>query len=41
MCGGKNVITFQIDVFNEICTGENIPQQWTVASVCRIYKKGD
>jgi hypothetical protein len=26
-------------MFNEICTRENIPQQWTVASICPIYKK--
>lgn len=39
--GGKNVITFLMDRFNEILMGGNKLQEWNSAYVCCVHKKGD
>jgi len=39
--GGKNVISFLTDMFNEIFSGEDMPQEWNSAYICPKYKKGD
>jgi hypothetical protein len=39
--GGKNVITFLMDLFNEILAGEDILQEWKFAYMYCIYKKGN
>jgi hypothetical protein len=39
--GGKNLITFLTDGFNEILMGRDKLQEWNSGYVCCLYKKGD
>jgi len=39
--GGKNVITFLMNRFNEILMRGDKLQEWNSVYVCCIYKKGD
>ena len=39
--GGKSVISFLTGVFNEIFSGDDMPQERNSVYICPTYKKGD
>jgi len=39
--GGKNVVSFLTDMFSEIFSGKDMPQERNSAYICPTYKKGD